>query len=47
VLAPDIKHEFGWNNQTFALLIISFRVAYALGQTASDASSTMLESAKD
>ncbi len=35
VLAPDIKHEFGWNNQTFALLVISFRVAYALGQTAS------------
>ncbi len=35
VLAPDIKHEFGWNNQTFALLIISFRVAYALGQTVS------------
>jgi len=35
VLAPDIKHEFGWNNQSFALLIISFRVAYAIGQTAS------------
>ena len=35
VLGPDIKHEFGWNNQTFALLIISFRVAYALGQTIS------------
>lgn len=35
VLAPDIKHEFGWNNQTFALLVISFRVAYAFGQTAS------------
>jgi MFS transporter, ACS family, hexuronate transporter len=35
VLAPDIKHEFGWNNQTFALLIISFRIAYTLGQTAS------------
>jgi ACS family hexuronate transporter-like MFS transporter len=35
VLAPDIKNEFGWNNQTFALLIISFRIAYALGQTAS------------
>ena len=33
VLAPDIKREFGWNNQTFALLVISFRVAYALGQT--------------
>ena len=35
VLAPDIKHEFGWNNQTFALLVISFRIAYTLGQTAS------------
>lgn len=34
VLAPDIKREFGWNNQTFALLVISFRVAYAIGQTA-------------
>lgn len=35
VLAPDIKNEFGWNNQTFALLVISFRIAYALGQSAS------------
>jgi len=35
VLAPDIKQEFGWNNTTFALLIISFRIAYAFGQTAS------------
>jgi Sugar phosphate permease len=35
VLAPDIKREFGWNNQTFALLIIAFRVAYAIGQTVS------------
>jgi MFS transporter, ACS family, hexuronate transporter len=35
VLAPDIKREFGWNNQTFALLIIAFRVAYAIGQTLS------------
>src|SRR5258708_19688908 len=35
VLAPDIKHEFGWNNQKFALLIISFRVAYAIGQSIS------------
>jgi ACS family hexuronate transporter-like MFS transporter len=35
VLAPDIKQEFGWNNQTFALLVISFRIAYAVGQTAS------------
>ena len=35
VLAPDIKREFGWDNQTFALLIISFRVAYSIGQSAS------------
>lgn len=35
VLAPDIKREFGWNNQTFALLIVAFRVAYAIGQSAS------------
>lgn len=34
VLAPHIKSEFEWNNSTFALLIISFRVAYAIGQTA-------------
>jgi ACS family hexuronate transporter-like MFS transporter len=35
VLAPYIKAEFGWNNQTFALLIIAFRVAYAVGQSVS------------
>ena len=35
VLAPYIKAEFHWNNQTFALLIISFRVAYAVGQSVS------------
>src|SRR5260370_19521104 len=35
VVAPDIKHEFGWNNQKFALVIISFRVAFAIGQTIS------------
>ncbi len=35
VLAPQIKHEFGWNNQTFMWLIIAFRIAYSLGQTAS------------
>jgi len=34
VLAPHIKTEFGWNNETFALLIIAFRVAYTIGQTA-------------
>ena len=35
VLAPYIKAEFQWNNATFALLIISFRVAYAVGQSVS------------
>ncbi len=35
VLAPYIKAEFHWNNATFALLIISFRVAYAVGQSVS------------
>ncbi len=33
VLAPYIKDEFHWNNQTFALLIIAFRIAYAVGQS--------------
>jgi ACS family hexuronate transporter-like MFS transporter len=33
VLAPHIKSEFGWDNTTFALLIVSFRAAYAIGQT--------------
>jgi ACS family hexuronate transporter-like MFS transporter len=33
VLAPHIKADFAWDNSTFALLIISFRAAYALGQT--------------
>lgn len=35
VLAPYIKAEFEWNNTTFAVLIISFRVAYAVGQSVS------------
>ncbi|MBI2687998.1 MAG: MFS transporter [Acidobacteria bacterium] len=35
VLAPYIKAEFHWNNTTFALLIISFRAAYAIGQSVS------------
>jgi ACS family hexuronate transporter-like MFS transporter len=35
VLAPYIKTEYRWTNADFALLIISFRVAYAFGQTAS------------
>jgi ACS family hexuronate transporter-like MFS transporter len=35
VLAPYIKAEFQWNNTTFAVLIISFRAAYAIGQSVS------------
>ncbi len=33
VLAPFIKQEYKWSNSDFALLIIAFRVAYAMGQT--------------
>ena len=35
VLAPYLKAEYQWTNSDFALLVISFRVAYAFGQTAS------------
>jgi ACS family hexuronate transporter-like MFS transporter len=35
VLAPYIKTEYRWTNADFALLIIAFRVAYSVGQTAS------------
>ena len=35
VLGPHIKNEFHWNNATFALLIIGFRLSYSFGQTAS------------
>ncbi len=33
VLAPYLKLEFSWTNTDFALIIVAFRVAYALGQT--------------
>jgi ACS family hexuronate transporter-like MFS transporter len=33
VLAPHLKTEFHWSNSDFALLIIAFRIAYAIGQT--------------
>ena len=32
VLGPTLKDQYGWNNADFALIIISFRVAYTLGQ---------------
>jgi MFS transporter, ACS family, aldohexuronate transporter len=35
VLAPYIKTEYAWSNADFAWLIVAFRLAYALGQTAS------------
>ncbi len=33
VLAPFLKQEFSWTNSDFALIVIAFRVAYAVGQT--------------
>jgi ACS family hexuronate transporter-like MFS transporter len=33
VLAPVLKVEYQWSNQDFALVVIAFRIAYALGQT--------------
>jgi sugar phosphate permease len=32
VLAPRLKAEFRWSNADFALIIIAFRAAYAIGQ---------------
>jgi ACS family hexuronate transporter-like MFS transporter len=33
VLAPYLKQEFRWTNSDFALLVVAFRVAYAVGQS--------------
>jgi ACS family hexuronate transporter-like MFS transporter len=33
VLAPYLKRDYRWNNEDFALVVISFRLAYAIGQT--------------
>ena len=33
VLAPNLKTEFSWNNSDWALIVISFRLAYAVMQT--------------
>ena len=35
VLAPTLKTEFHWRNSDYALVVIAFRVAYSIGQTAS------------
>jgi ACS family hexuronate transporter-like MFS transporter len=33
VLAPFLKTQYGWTNEDYALIVIAFRVAYAIGQT--------------
>src|SRR5690349_7403246 len=33
VLGPYLKRDYGWTNEDFALVVISFRVAYSVGQT--------------
>ena len=33
LLAPDLKRVYQWTNSDYALLVIAFRVAYAIGQT--------------
>jgi len=33
VLGPYLKRDYSWTNADFALVVISFRVAYAFGQT--------------
>src|SRR6266567_8603733 len=35
VLGPFLKNDYHWNNEQFALIVISFRVAYSIGQTIS------------
>jgi MFS transporter, ACS family, hexuronate transporter len=32
-LAPFLKRDYGWTNTDYAYLVISFRVAYSIGQT--------------
>ena len=32
-LAPFLKQEYHWTNEDYALIVIAFRVAYAIGQT--------------
>jgi ACS family hexuronate transporter-like MFS transporter len=35
VLAPFLKRDYEWSNTDFACIVISFRAAYAIGQTVS------------
>ncbi|MBP1649081.1 MAG: major facilitator superfamily transporter [Bacteroidetes bacterium] len=34
VLVPFLKREYQWTNEDYAMIVVSFRVAYAIGQTA-------------
>jgi ACS family hexuronate transporter-like MFS transporter len=34
VLGPYLKTDYAWTNEDFALIVIAFRVAYSIGQTA-------------
>ncbi len=33
VLAPFLKSEYGWTNEDYAVIVVSFRIAYAIGQS--------------
>lgn len=33
-LAPFLKRDYHWTNEDYAMIVIAFRVAYAIGQTA-------------
>ena len=35
VLAPFLKNDYHWSNEQYALIVISFRIAYSIGQTVS------------
>lgn len=35
ILAPFLKVDFHWSNSDYAAIVIAFRIAYSLGQTAS------------
>jgi len=35
VLAPYLKHDFGWSNSDFALIVVAFRAAYTIFQVVS------------
>ena len=35
VLAPFLKNDYQWSNEQYAWIVISFRVAYSIGQTVS------------